>query len=636
MIRQFVPPFSASFGDIEDISKVTKKINLIEGYKKGGFPLYSDTKEMYISADDTHCGVAGTTGSKKTRSIMFNTICNIAGGEEKSSMIIHDTKGNVSEYTYDYLKKQGYDVYIINFRDPERSDHCNILDFVTLSYSKGDIKKAERKLGDIGKQLISPGLEAGKDEYWKTTSSTYHDGLFKAVAVFSGYDKKYINYNNIISLHNELTKGKTFQNLVKAKLKELGETEAINNIDSVWGNALDTGKNLITMINNPFKTLQSVSDILYKSDFTAEDIVNKPTCVFINTPDESKEFNFIVSLLIKSLYGEFIDIASGCKGTTLPHTLYFLIDEFGALPEIEDFDSIISASRSRNIRFLLIFQTFAQIRSVYSETGALNILNNLGTTICFRSNDYELETILRKSIGTRTLPYSNREIEVIPPGTLRALKKGESVILAQGVKNPVKVYYPDISEHPFLYQSSDCLNRKRKNEVSYFDWNDILAPSDKKKDNLNSPTKDNITKSIIADMKERADFVAQLNKKREYPFIITERIRYIDKTPFDILVEDIRFGKEHEVSQHFAKILHKPLEDAVVYVYAIYREGNSLLIRCQNKKQFAQAYALLKDLCKVTVYYPEGRSGSGSPRDSHFDPFASYRDDVLRRFSEDD
>lgn len=610
-MSSFISPFSSSFGDVEDLCLVGEKINVNDGYERGGFALYSNTEELIVSTNDTHCGCSGATGSKKTRSILLPSICAIAHGRDKQSMVIHDTKGTAAEFLYDDLKAQGYDVFILNFCDPGKSDHYNPLDSITSLYAKGEFQVASEKLGDIGKQVVIPGLEGGKDKYWETTTSTYHDGLYKCLARVAKYNKKYVNYANMIELHSLLSTNKRYRDGLLESLEKDGVEDVISCLNSIWNNASDTLKNLVTMINNPFKTLKSVSEIMYKSDFSVEDIVDKPTCVFINTPDESSEFNFLVSLLVKNIYGELIRISRTYKNSTLPRTVNFLIDEFGALPKIEDFSHIISTSRSRNIRWLLIYQTYSQLCSVYGYEGAKNIITNLGTIYCFQSNDYEFEDMLRRLVGKRILPYSNKEVEVIPYGTLRTLKKGEAIILALGVKNPVKVYFPDITEHPFLYKHSECLNRKRKNNIKTIDWKTIIYPE------LESP-QERMEREFINDLKNRANTVAEINKKRRYPIVISKEIKHIEKKPFDILVKELKYGKEYEFLVSLRQILHKSETDVLYDVYDLTVKGKNLIIRCQNKKQFDEVISAFDNICNYKTFNseggkPESLSDFGSP-----------------------
>ena len=144
-MRNYILPNENSFGDVDDLKKISDLIRLDEPYEKGGLPLYSNTSQMLVSTNDTHSLILGTTGSRKTRSFVFPMVLNIAGAKEKQSMIVHDTKGDVPKYTYDYLIKNGYDVYVLNFRDPSASDHYNIFDSVT-NIIKKNTQKAKKKI----------------------------------------------------------------------------------------------------------------------------------------------------------------------------------------------------------------------------------------------------------------------------------------------------------------------------------------------------------------------------------------------------------------------------------------------------------------------------------------------------------
>ncbi len=55
------------------------------------------------------------------------------------------------------------------------------------------------------------------------------------------------------------------------------------------------------------------------------------------------------------------------KGSQLKRPFYFLLDEFGNLPKFNDFDKVISACGGRNIWFLLILQSYAQLDHIYKK-----------------------------------------------------------------------------------------------------------------------------------------------------------------------------------------------------------------------------------------------------------------------------
>lgn len=605
-MRNYISPNEISFGDVDNLKKISELIRLDEPYNKGGLPLYSNTSEMLVSTSDTHSLILGTTGSRKTRSVVFPMVLNIASAKEKQSMIVHDTKGDVPKYTYDYLIKNGYDVYVLNFRDPSASDHYNIFDSVT-DLIKINKKKAKRKLGDICYQLFEESLSSEKDPYWLSTVSDYFAGLYEALCVFSNCNKRYVTFSNLMTFHRIIKNGGTKAGFVKYLLKEKNYSAIADSLSSVIDNASDTKKNLLSMVNNPFNTFESISPITYKSDFTAKDLATKPTCVFIVTPDESTEYNFMVSLIVKEIYGELLDYATTQKGNTLPVTVHFLIDEFGSLPKIDSFNSMISAARSRNIRFHLILQTFSQLRQVYSEFGAANIFNNCESCICMRSNDYEFEELLRRSVGKMTLPYSNKEVELISSGILRTLDKGQAIILAQGIRKPIMVRLPDISEYDYKVHYSDCLDKKRKNKIPEFDFSKIFEQV-----NIEARSDEEIANKLIKEFEDRKEEIASYHKQK-YPVMITENLRRLPSERYDIIIETVTYGKELSMYEALSEITYASSKEIAVKVTNLSDERDEILLRCQNKRQFQDAIDRLKPLGRIKYHLGDGNNSSELP-----------------------
>ena len=610
-MKNFILPNENSFGNVDELKKVATEIDLSEDYKKGGMPLYSDTSKMLVSISDTHTLITGTTGSRKTRSFVYEAVLNIAGAKEKQSMVVHDTKGDVPKQTYEYLINQGYDVYVLNFREPSASDHYNAFDSITDCMIK-DRKKAKGKLREICNQLFEEELKNEKDSYWLSTVSDYFSGLYESLCIFTNYNKKYVNFLNLMNFHRMITtKGRSLIYLkIKSTLREMGEFGLLDSLSSVLDNASDTKKNLLSMISNPFNIFESISEMTYKSDFSPEDLGVKPVCVFLVTPDESEKYNFIISMIIKQIYGELIDLAARQKNNSLPVTVNFIIDEFGSLPKIDSFNSMISAARSRNIRFHLIIQTFSQLRQIYNEFGAVNIFNNCETCICLRSNDYELEELLRKSVGKMTLPYSNKEVELITNGMLRTLDKGQAIVLAQGVRHPVIVKLPDISEYKcYTLINSHCLDRKRKNKMLEFDLEKFLRINNEKDSDAET------TDTLIKKFKDRQRIIESYNDCK-YPVMITENVRYIRRKKYDIIINDVNYGDEYKMFIAMLKLTHATEKVVAENIMNLSNERDEILLRCHNEEEFKRAIITLNPLGDINFTSLGSNGGIGHAKKS--------------------
>ena len=615
-MKHYVNVNDNHFGGKEELKDVCKSIDLDKVYVKGGVPLYSDTKEMLVSTQDNHSLIIGTTGARKTRSLVVPMICNIAGAATRQSMIVHDTKGEVSSYCYNYLIENGYDVFILNFRDPSCSDHYN--PFVNvINLMKKDRKKSQRKLNDITNQLFSPFLVNEKDPYWLNTTSQYFMSLIEGFAILSKYNVKYNNFYNYINFHRKFCMNRSNTILLESFFEDVGRKDIIEGIDSVHNNASETKKNLLSMVSAPFELLESVGDITSKSDFDAVDLACKPTALFIVTPDEDDSYNFIVSLIIKEIYAQLIDFASSCENKTLPITVNFIIDEFSSLPKLTNFNSMISAARSRNMRFHLIIQTFSQLRMIYKEFGATNILNNCGNLIVLRNNDPEIEAILRNSVGKFTLPYSGKEVEGISSGCLRSLKKGQAIIIVEGVKNPIMSVYPDMSEYKCFdfEQEASCLNEKKKCSVKYFDFEKhLMLWKRKKRKAIETAVNEIGVSQIIDEFDERQKKMKDYHKQKR-PVLITKNIMKLSYEPYDIVIQSVKYGFEKSLYKVLLDITHVAEKDVAVAVMNLSDDGDDILLKCPSKTQFNKVKLKLKNVAKFSCKASDSDSGLDLPLD---------------------
>jgi len=75
----------------------------------------------------------------------------------------------------------------------------------------------------------------------------------------------------------------------------------------------------------------------------------------------------LISVFVKQCYTELLREAEKHPDNRLPLRVNFLLDEFSNLPAIADFPAMITASRSRNIRFNLFIQSQKQLVRRYGE-----------------------------------------------------------------------------------------------------------------------------------------------------------------------------------------------------------------------------------------------------------------------------
>ena len=103
---------------------------------KGGIPIYNNGKEVWIDTGGYHNMIIGSTGSGKSQSISFPFINVMAKAGE--SMIVTDPKGELYEGTAKELEKRGYNIVLLNFRDPDKGSGWNPFTIPYQLYKDGN------------------------------------------------------------------------------------------------------------------------------------------------------------------------------------------------------------------------------------------------------------------------------------------------------------------------------------------------------------------------------------------------------------------------------------------------------------------------------------------------------------------
>lgn len=112
-----------------------------------------------------------------------------------------------------------------------------------------------------------------------------------------------------------------------------------------------------------------------KSDFDLRDFAKKKTVIYILLPDDRDTYNRLASILVQQLYTSLVE-TSRQEGGELKIRMNFILDEFANFTKIDTFQSMLTVSRGRNIRFIICLQSFAQIEEKYGKEGAQNIMDN--------------------------------------------------------------------------------------------------------------------------------------------------------------------------------------------------------------------------------------------------------------------
>ena len=418
-----------------------------------------------VDTGDVHALMIGAAGVGKTAYWLYPCIeyaC--ASG---MSFLSTDTKGDVMRNYGGVAKEYGYNVSVIDLRNPTKSNGNNLLNLVNkymdlykeypnqLSYKA----KAEKYAKIISKTIILSGAESasfGQNAYFYDAAEGILTATILLVAEFCKPQKRHIV--SVFKIIQELLAPSEKRN--KNQFQELMALLP-NDHKAKWfaGAALNASdQSMASVMSTALSRLNAFLDseleqiLCFDTEIDAEKFCSEKSAIFIIMPEEAPTTFFMISLIIQQLYREILAVADE-EGGKLKNRCIFFCDEFGTLPKIQDAEMIFSASRSRRLQIVPIIQSFSQLDKNYGKEGEEIIVDNTQLTIFggFAPNSPSAE-VLSKALGTRTVltgsvnkgkndPSESLQMTERPlmsADELKAMPKGQFVVMKTGA-HPMKV-----------------------------------------------------------------------------------------------------------------------------------------------------------------------------------------------------
>ena len=366
--------------------------------KYAGIPLINDGKTVWVDNGEYHNLILGSTGSGKTQIIVFPMVQML--GKKGESMIITDPKGEIYEKTGEMLKSRGYKIIILNLRDPQRGNAWNPFQMPLKLYKEGNSDKSTELLDDLAINILYDEKSQSNDPFWEKSSADYFTGL--SLGLFEDTDETRVNLNSInymSTVGEDKFAGSTyikeyFELKDPTKPAYINASSTINAPSETKGGILAVFRQKIKL----FSSKENLSEMLSHSDFDMQDIGKEKTAVFIVIQDEKKTYHPLATIFLKQVYETLIDVAQN-NGGKLPVRTNFILDEFANMPPLKDVTTMITAARSRQIRFTFIIQNFAQLTQVYGKENAETIKGNCGNIVYLISTELQALEEISKLCG---------------------------------------------------------------------------------------------------------------------------------------------------------------------------------------------------------------------------------------------
>ena len=453
-----------------------------------------------IDTGDVHTLMIGAAGVGKTAYWLYPCIeyaC--ASG---MSFLSTDTKGDVMRNYGEIAKGYGYNISVIDLRNPTRSNGNNLLHLVNKYmdlYSANPDElvykaKAEKYAKIISKTIILSGMDAssfGQNAYFYDAAEGLQTATILLVAEFCEPSKRHIV--TVFKIIQEL--------LAPSKDKKKNQFQQLmellpNDHKAKWfaGAALNTAEqSMASVMSTALSRLNAFLDseleqlLCFDTEIDAEKFCSEKSAIFLIMPEENPNTFFMISLIIQQLYREILAVADE-QGGKLKNRCVFFCDEFGTLPKIESAEMMFSASRSRRLQIVPIIQSFAQLEKNYGKEGAEIIIDNSQLTIFggFAPNSSSAE-VLSKALGSRTVltgsvsrskndPSQSLQMTERPlmtPDELKSMPKGQFVVMKTGFY-PMKVKLKLFFNWGIHFDKEYIVRENGNRKVAYAEKQEIL------------------------------------------------------------------------------------------------------------------------------------------------------------------
>jgi len=418
-----------------------------------------------VDCDDIHCLMIGASGVGKTAFFLYpNLEYACASG---MSYLALDTKGDLARnYGAVASKYYGYQVSVIDLRNPTRSDGNNLLTLINryMDLARGHPDnltykaRAEKYTKILAKSIINPEGESsrGENAYFYESAESL---LAAVILLLSEYlpptegEPEMRHIVSVFKLVQDLLavdpRSRDQRNGFQILMDRLPENHraymlagaALTASDQAMASVMST---VLSRLNSFLDTeLEQV--LCFDSAIDAETFASQKCAMFLILPEEDATKNFMAGLIIQNLARELFFLADENDGK-LKNRVVFFCDELGTMPPF-DILPLFSAGRSRRLTLVPIIQSIAQLEKNYGKEGAEILTDNCQDTIFggFAPQSQTAE-VLSKALGSRTVLSGSisrgkndpsqslqmMERALMTPDELKSIPKREFVVMKTG------------------------------------------------------------------------------------------------------------------------------------------------------------------------------------------------------------
>lgn len=388
-------------------SGVARK-NVLRGHSNQGIDKQMMViKSNYGGRSELPLGaVFGTTRSGKTMHLVTQALC------WTDSFIALDIKGEIYDQTAGTAAQRAgkHRVVVLS---PEGRGH----QFDPLA----ELIKSDNGISTAANIIADPKKETGNGRYFAEKAAQGLEAAF--------YAARFINYPPFDFLYELVLAGGMGSFYGRLKAMDDPQVQIMLNkfLDPHGGDDFNLQRALNeSSLTNAWSTMikslspflgDNIRWLLRRSDFSASDLMKKPTYVYLQFPETTLEatsrvYDLIVTGLTKGLF-DYVD--KDLKRQEPETKVLLLLDEIYAAP-ISNLPDLYSTAAGRHLTPIIYCQSLEQLDEVYGTTGRETIVGNCGVRLYYKTESWKMAKHISELSGTisRTERRTSRRWRPLP------------------------------------------------------------------------------------------------------------------------------------------------------------------------------------------------------------------------------
>ena len=356
-------------------------------------PLMLGDNQLIQRKSGSNCNVAvvGPPGCGKTHSILtpnllLSTDC---------SLIVDDKKGVLYRKTHKFFKKHGYRILKFDTVSPAEScsDSIRFNPFALL-YTRDDAVT-------LANLLLPDALET-KDVFWLHSARALAVCLMEIGMHMAALSAEELNLGYFFDILHVVERDPDKEDLIDDIIKQHEENglryDSMQDYKMLKQCAASTWCSIVITLEGymqKFHTTQTMN-LMSTNTISFADMVSAKTILYVINNDMDNSKSPVIQLLYRQICAgltRYADLECAEYNNMLPIPVRFFIADFASGTRQADFENIIANCRSRNISYILCFQSISQLRALYGKK-ADGILDCLEYQVYFGTSNVETNQYL--------------------------------------------------------------------------------------------------------------------------------------------------------------------------------------------------------------------------------------------------